>query len=108
MIFRKYCLIKLTLTQLVLSPQLIFAEETFNAASGAAFNAVNSGSVGRATVAEMIMTFILTLVVCMGAINDKTKVPFVPFCIGLTVTANILAGYVVHGKILSEALECRV
>ncbi|KAL2078160.1 hypothetical protein ACEWY4_025845 [Coilia grayii] len=84
--------------------KLIFPEETFSTAAGAAFNAVNTtGSVGAATVAEMIMTFILTLVVCMGAINERTRVPFVPFCIGLTVTANILAGGSVSGACMNPA-----
>lgn len=77
----------------VLCIQLIFPDETFQSAAGAAFNAVQTNTgIGAATVAEMLMTLILTLVVCMSAINEKTRSHFAPFCIGLTVTANILAG----------------
>lgn len=60
---------------------------------GGAFNAVivSSDLVG-ATSAEVIMTLILTMVVCMGAVNSRTRSQWAPFCIGLAVTANILAG----------------
>lgn len=43
-------------------------------------------------VGEIVMTTFLVLAVCMGAINEKTKTPLVPFCIGFTVTVDILAG----------------
>ncbi len=57
------------------------------------FDAVQSShGTGSATVAEMIMTLFLTMVVSMGAVNGRTRSHLAPFCIGLTVTANILAG----------------
>lgn len=43
-------------------------------------------------VGEIVMSSFLLLVVCMGAINSRTRTPLAPFCIGLTVTVNILAG----------------
>ncbi|XP_041938827.1 aquaporin-8a.1 [Alosa sapidissima] len=84
--------------------KLIFPDESFQFATGAAFNAVQTNAtIGRATVAEMLMTLILTLVVCMGAINKRTRSPLAPFCIGLTVTANILAGGAVSGACMNPA-----
>ncbi|XP_051530305.1 aquaporin-8-like [Myxocyprinus asiaticus] len=73
-------------------------------ASGAAFNAVQStDGIGSATVAEMIMTLFLTMVVSMGAINGRTRSHLAPFCIGLTVTANILAGGGISGACMNPA-----
>ncbi|XP_051523614.1 aquaporin-8-like isoform X1 [Myxocyprinus asiaticus] len=73
-------------------------------ASGAAFNAVQAtDGIGSATVAEMIMTLFLTMVVSMGAINGRTRSQLAPFCIGLTVTANILAGGGISGACMNPA-----
>lgn len=44
----------------------------------------------------MVMTLFLTMSVCMGAVNGKTRTLLAPFCIGLTVAADILAGWVWH------------
>ncbi|XP_067101159.1 aquaporin-8a.1 [Osmerus mordax] len=76
----------------------------FYSAAGGAFDVVQtSGAVGAATVAEMLMTLVLTLVVCMGAVNAKTKTPLAPLCIGLVVTANILASAFVSGGCMNPA-----
>ena len=74
------------------SPQAVSPNTSFSSAAGGAFDVVQtSDAVGAAAVAEMLMTLVLTLVVCMGAVNAKTKTPLAPLCIGLVVTANILA-----------------
>lgn len=73
--------------------QAVTTEMAYGNATGAAFDAVQSADVvGSATLAEMIMTLFLTIVVSMGAVNGRTRSSLAPFCIGLTVTANILAG----------------
>uniref|UniRef100_A0AAZ3PIL3 Aquaporin 8 n=1 Tax=Oncorhynchus tshawytscha TaxID=74940 RepID=A0AAZ3PIL3_ONCTS len=56
-----------------------------------------------ATVAEVIMTLFLTMVVCMGAVNGRTRSLLAPLCIGLTVTADILAGGAVSGACMNPA-----
>ncbi|KAG9334798.1 hypothetical protein JZ751_006547 [Albula glossodonta] len=82
----------------------ISTSETYSNASGAAFNAVQSDAqVSAAIVAEMVMTLFLTLAVCLGAINGRTRSPLAPFCIGLTVAANILAGGAVSGACMNPA-----
>uniref|UniRef100_A0A8D0GUU4 Aquaporin 8 n=1 Tax=Sphenodon punctatus TaxID=8508 RepID=A0A8D0GUU4_SPHPU len=61
--------------------------------TGAAFTGIVSDTqVPSALVGEIVMTMFLVLAVCMGAINEKTRTPLAPFCIGFTVTADILAG----------------
>ncbi|ROL51714.1 Leucine carboxyl methyltransferase 1 [Anabarilius grahami] len=71
----------------------VTTNEAFGNATGAAFDAIQSAhGTGSATMAEMIMTLFLTMVVSMGAVNGRTRSHLAPFCIGLTVTANILAG----------------
>uniref|UniRef100_A0A674DQB1 Aquaporin 8a, tandem duplicate 1 n=1 Tax=Salmo trutta TaxID=8032 RepID=A0A674DQB1_SALTR len=58
--------------------------------SGAAFNTVQADTqIVPATVAEMIMTLFLTMVVCMGAVNGRTR--------------NILAGGAVSGACMNPA-----
>lgn len=69
----------------------MFPPEVFAASIGGAFN-VDSNDLATNTLAEVIMTTFLTMVVCMGAINSQTRSALTPFCIGLTVTANIFAG----------------
>ncbi|KAM9336610.1 aquaporin-8-like [Symphorus nematophorus] len=76
--------------------------DVYDASLGGAFN-VTSDNVGTATVAEMFMTSLLTMVVCMGAINSQTRSPLAPFCIGLTVTANICAGALASGACMNPA-----
>ncbi len=71
----------------------VTTNEAFANATGAAFDAVQSShGTGSATVAEMIMTLFLTMVVSMGAVNGRTRSHLAPFCIGLTVTAIFWLG----------------
>ncbi|KAG7266773.1 hypothetical protein CRUP_007456 [Coryphaenoides rupestris] len=82
----------------------ISTTENFANSSGAAFNVVQGErQMGRATVAEAIMTLFLTMVVCMGAVNKRTQSLLAPFCIGLTVTVDILAGGAVSGACMNPA-----
>ena len=75
------------------SPQVVSPEERFWNATGAAFVTVQeSEQVAGAVVAEIILTTLLALTVCMGAINQKTLGPLAPLCIGFSVTVDILAG----------------
>ncbi|XP_030630059.1 aquaporin-8a.1 [Chanos chanos] len=84
--------------------KLVSSNVAFEIATGAAFTTVKSNSeIGMATVAEMIMTLFLTMVVSMGAVNGRTRTPLVPFCIGLTVTADILAGGGISGACMNPA-----
>ncbi|XP_030611401.1 aquaporin-8-like [Archocentrus centrarchus] len=71
--------------------QAIYPSDKYTASMGGAFNAV-SADAGKTTLAEMVLTLILTLVVCLGAVNRKTRTDWAPFSIGLTVVANIFAG----------------
>ena len=50
------------------------------------------GQVRGAVVVELILTALLALAVCMGAVNEKTQGPLAPFSIGFAVTVDILAG----------------
>ncbi|XP_056627501.1 aquaporin-8a.1 [Triplophysa dalaica] len=82
----------------------VTTEMAYGNATGAAFDAVQSADVvGSATLAEMIMTLFLTIVVSMGAVNGRTRSSLAPFCIGLTVTANILAGGGISGACMNPA-----
>eukprot|EP00064_Thunnus_orientalis_P023573 superscaffoldBa00009046_g23820 len=82
----------------------IYPSTMDTATLGGAFNTVAmTGNLGKATLAEVMMTLILTMVVCMGAVNNQTRSQWAPFCIGLTVTANILAGGVVSGACMNPA-----
>ncbi|XP_026078666.1 aquaporin-8-like [Carassius auratus] len=80
----------------------VTTNEAFGNATGAAFNESSHG-IGSATMAEMIMTLFLTMVVSMGAVNIRTRSHLAPFCIGLTVTANILAGGGISGACMNPA-----
>lgn len=71
--------------------QGVYPAAAYSATRGGAFD-VGSSDVGACTLAELTMTVALTLAVCMGAINRRTRTAAAPFCIGLTVTANICAG----------------
>lgn len=75
------------------SLQAVSPQERFWNASGAAFVTVQEpGQVAGAVVAEVILTTLLVLAVCMGTVNEKTQSPLAPFSIGLSVTVDILAG----------------
>ncbi|KAJ8413648.1 hypothetical protein AAFF_G00081550 [Aldrovandia affinis] len=88
----------------LLFTQVISSSEKYSNASGAAFNAVKSDAqVGAAIVAELVMTLFLTLVVCMAAVNGRTRSMMAPFCVGLTVVADILAGGAVSGACMNPA-----
>uniref|UniRef100_A0A8C9KGR6 Aquaporin-8 n=1 Tax=Panthera tigris altaica TaxID=74533 RepID=A0A8C9KGR6_PANTA len=79
-------------------------EDRFWNASGAAFVTVQEpGQVGGAVVVELILTTLLALAVCMGAINEKTQGPLAPFSIGFAVTVDILAGGAVSGACMNPA-----
>lgn len=74
-------------------PQVMTAGDRYENASGAAFTAITSDEqVAGAVVGEVVMSMFLVLVVIMGAVNERTKSPLAPFCIGFTVVADILAG----------------
>ncbi|NP_001107728.1 aquaporin-8 [Xenopus tropicalis] len=82
----------------------VSADTNFENATGAAFTTVkNDESVARAIGAEIIMTFFLVFAVCMGAINEKSRTPLAPFCIGFTVTVDILAGGAISGACMNPA-----
>ncbi|XP_007952360.1 aquaporin-8 [Orycteropus afer afer] len=82
----------------------VSSEERFWNASGAAFVTVQEpGQVVGAVVAEVILTTLLALAVCMGAINKKTQGPLAPFSIGFSVTVDILAGGAVSGACMNPA-----
>ncbi|XP_069342487.1 aquaporin-8 [Eulemur rufifrons] len=82
----------------------VSSEERFWNASGAAFVTVQEqGQMAGALGAEIILTMLLALVVCMGAINEKTKGPLAPFSIGFSVTVDILVGGNVSGACMNPA-----
>ncbi|XP_067345153.1 aquaporin-8a.1 [Channa argus] len=80
----------------------IYPPAVYAATFGGALQPLPS-ELGRCTLAEVMMTLILTTVVWMGAINSKTSSPWGPFCIGLTVTANIFAGGIMSGACMNPA-----
>ncbi|XP_040923106.1 aquaporin-8-like [Toxotes jaculatrix] len=80
----------------------VFPITVYNSALGGAF-LPNTTDLGKTTLVEAIMTLFLTTVVCMGAVNTKTRSPWAPFCIGLTVTANIFAGGLLSGACMNPA-----
>ncbi|KAM4892217.1 aquaporin-8 [Sylvia borin] len=78
--------------------------ERFANASGGAFGGIAADEhVPAVLVAEMVLSSFLLLVVCMGAVNGRTRTPLAPLCIGLTVTAGILAGGGVSGACMNPA-----
>ncbi|KAM9716298.1 aquaporin-8a.1 [Menidia menidia] len=82
--------------------KLIYHSNEYAGALGGAFGTI-PGDLGKTTLAEMMMTFFLTTVVCLGAVNSRTRTAWAPFCIGLTVTANILAGGAISGACMNPA-----
>ncbi|XP_047389674.1 aquaporin-8 isoform X2 [Sciurus carolinensis] len=84
--------------------KVVSPEERFWNASGAAFVTVQEqGQVAGALGAEIMLTALLALAVCMGAINEKTRGPLAPFCIGFSVTVDILAGGAISGACMNPA-----
>ncbi|XP_072734471.1 aquaporin-8 [Ciconia boyciana] len=82
----------------------VAASERYTNASGGAFNSIVADEqIPSVLVGEIVMTTFLVLAVCMGAINGKTKTPLAPFCIGFTVTVDILAGGGVSGACMNPA-----
>ncbi|XP_010298858.1 aquaporin-8 [Balearica regulorum gibbericeps] len=82
----------------------VAASERYVNASGGAFSSITADEqIPSVLVGEIVMTTFLVLVVCMGAINGKTKTPLAPFCIGFTVTVDILAGGGVSGACMNPA-----
>lgn len=87
------------------SLQAVSSEERFWNASGAAFVTVQEpGQLTGAVLTEILLTMLLTLAVCMGAINEKTQGPLAPFSIGFSVTVGILAGCVPRQRDCGVAL----
>ncbi|XP_008566689.1 PREDICTED: aquaporin-8 [Galeopterus variegatus] len=83
--------------------KVVSPEEKFWNASGAAFVTVqDEGQVVGALVAEIILTALLALVVCMTAINEMHS-PLVPYTVGLSVTVCTLAGGAVSGACMNPA-----
>ncbi|XP_054068612.1 aquaporin-8 [Rissa tridactyla] len=82
----------------------VAATERYVNASGGAFSSIMADEqIPSVLVGEIVMTAFLVLAVCMGAVNGKTKTPLAPFCIGFTVTVNILAGGGVSGACMNPA-----
>ncbi|KAM6121993.1 aquaporin-8 [Phoenicopterus ruber ruber] len=82
----------------------VAASERYVNASGGAFSGITADEqVSSVLVGEIVMTTFLILAVCMGAVNGKTKTPLAPFCIGFTVTVDILAGGGVSGACMNPA-----
>ncbi|NXA38388.1 AQP8 protein, partial [Eudromia elegans] len=82
----------------------VTAGERFANASGGACSSIGSeGQVPAALGAEVVLSTLLVLTVCMGALNERTRTPLAPFCIGFSVTAGILAGGTVSGACMNPA-----
>ncbi|XP_005523282.1 PREDICTED: aquaporin-8 [Pseudopodoces humilis] len=78
--------------------------ERFGNASGGAFGGITADEqVPAVLLGEIVLSSFLLLVVCMGAINGRSRTPLAPLCIGLTVTADILAGGGVSGACMNPA-----
>ncbi|XP_054499885.2 aquaporin-8 [Agelaius phoeniceus] len=78
--------------------------ERFGNASGGALGGPTAREQLPAVLgAEIVLSSFLLLVVCMGAINGRTRTPLAPLCTGLTVTAGILAGGGVSGACMNPA-----
>nr|QRN45648.1 AQP8 [Bostrychus sinensis] len=82
----------------------MFPPLEYQSSLGGAFNPEGfSNDLGKIALAELIMTTFLTTTVVMAAVNSKTSTQLAPFCIGLTVTANILAGGTLSGACMNPA-----
>ncbi|XP_044308550.1 aquaporin-8 [Varanus komodoensis] len=84
--------------------KVVSAQEMYRNTTGAAFTTIKSDDqLLAAVVGEILMTMFLVMAVCMGAINEKTRSPLAPFCIGFTVAADILAGGAISGACMNPA-----
>uniref|UniRef100_A0AAV2LAJ9 Uncharacterized protein n=1 Tax=Knipowitschia caucasica TaxID=637954 RepID=A0AAV2LAJ9_KNICA len=84
--------------------KVMFSAVEYQAGVGGAFTPdPMANDLGKITLAELVMTMFLTTTVTMGAVNKKTSSQLAPFCIGLTVTANILAGGGLSGACMNPA-----
>ncbi|KAJ8363773.1 hypothetical protein SKAU_G00126040 [Synaphobranchus kaupii] len=84
--------------------KLMTPSDRYTNATGAAFSILKSEEqLLGAIFGEVAMTCLVTMVVLMGAVNNKTKSPMVPFLVGCTVLINILAGGDVSGTCLNPA-----
>ncbi|KAG5262521.1 hypothetical protein AALO_G00276020 [Alosa alosa] len=84
--------------------KLMTSSENYLNASGAAFDILKSDDqLKGALCGEIFMTCLVTMVVLLGAVNEKSKSPMVPFMVGCTVIINILAGGDVSGTCLNPA-----
>ncbi|XP_062270362.1 aquaporin-8-like [Platichthys flesus] len=82
--------------------KVIYPTDLYDVALGGAILPGTTDLV-KATIAEMMLTLILTTVVCLGEVNQQTRSPSAPFCVGLTVTANIIAGGILSGSCMNPA-----
>ncbi|XP_025959758.2 aquaporin-8 [Dromaius novaehollandiae] len=67
-------------------------ERFANASGGACGTVAADARVPAALAAEVLATALLVLAVCMGALNEGTRTPLAPLCVGAAVTAAVLAG----------------
>lgn len=73
--------------------QLMVSPGNYVNATGAAFDILKSDDqLQGALCGEIFMTCLVTMVVLLAAVNQKTKSPLAPFLVGCTVIINILAG----------------
>ncbi|XP_050836245.1 aquaporin-8 [Serinus canaria] len=79
------------------------SERFGNASGGALVGSAAGEQLPAVLAAEILLSSFLLLVVCMGAVNGRTSTPLAPLCIGLTVTAGILAGGGVSGACMNPA-----
>ncbi|XP_028332066.1 aquaporin-8-like [Gouania willdenowi] len=76
--------------------------DRYSNATGAAFDIIQSDiQLYPALMAEVTMTCLITMVVLLVAVNNKTKTPLAPFLVGCTVIINILAGGDISGTCLN-------
>ncbi|XP_036445669.1 aquaporin-8b [Colossoma macropomum] len=84
--------------------KLMTTNENYGKAHGAAFTVLQSDEqLLQALFGEIAMTWLITMVVLLGAVNSKSKSPLVPFLVGSTVIINVLAGGDVSGTCLNPA-----
>ncbi|KAK5880921.1 hypothetical protein CesoFtcFv8_021779 [Champsocephalus esox] len=86
-----------------MAKMMVPADRYLNA-TGAAFDILKSDSqLTGAIFGEVAMTCLITMVVLLVAVNQKTKTPLAPFLVGSTVIINVLAGGDVSGTCLNPA-----